>query len=93
MGKTKGFDHMKLIGRYAGGHRKLITLGRFIAAVSAIVVLIPYYDLWKIISIAVNNEDTAQISRYENNSECRSYRGTEGRSGSRTGQSRISEQL
>ena len=32
MGKTKGFDHMKLIGRYAGGHRKLITLGRFIAA-------------------------------------------------------------
>ena len=55
---------MKLIGRYAGGHRKLITLGRFIAAVSAIVVLIPYYDLWKIISIAVNNEDTAQISRY-----------------------------
>ena len=64
MGKTKGFDHMKLIGRYAGGHRKLITLGRFIAAVSAIVVLIPYYDLWKIISIAVNNEDTAQISRY-----------------------------
>ena len=55
---------MKLIGQYAGGHRKLITLGRFIAAVSAIVVLIPYYDLWKIIRIAVNNEDTAQISRY-----------------------------
>ena len=55
---------MKLIGQYAGGHSNLITLGRFIAAVSAIVVLIPYYDLWKIISIAVNNEDTAQISHY-----------------------------
>ncbi|MCR5732965.1 MAG: ABC transporter ATP-binding protein/permease [Lachnospiraceae bacterium] len=55
---------MKLIGQYAGGHRKLITLGRIIAAISAIIVLIPYYDLWKIISIAVNNEDTAQISHY-----------------------------
>lgn len=55
---------MKLIGQYAGGHRKLITLGRFIAAVSAIVVLIPYYDLWRIISIAVNNEDTGKISHY-----------------------------
>jgi len=37
---------------------------KIIAAISAIVVLIPYYDLWKIISIAVNNEDTAQISHY-----------------------------
>ncbi|MBQ8945874.1 MAG: ABC transporter ATP-binding protein [Lachnospiraceae bacterium] len=64
MGKTQKFDHMKLIGQYAGGHRKLITLGRFIAAVSAIVVLIPYYDLWRIISIAVNNEDTGKISHY-----------------------------
>ena len=64
MGKTQKFDHMKLIGQYAGGHWKLITLGRFIAAVSAIVVLIPYYDLWRIISIAVNNEDTGKISHY-----------------------------
>jgi ATP-binding cassette subfamily B protein len=55
---------MKLIRKYAGGHTTLITLGRIIAAISAIVVLIPYYDLWKIISIAVNNEDTAQISHY-----------------------------
>ncbi len=64
MGKTPKFDHMKLIGKYAGGHRHLITLGRFIAAISAVLVLIPYYDLWKIISIAVNGEDTAQISHY-----------------------------
>lgn len=55
---------MKLIRKYAGGHTTLITLGRLTAAISAIVVLIPYYDLWKIISIAVNNEDTAQISHY-----------------------------
>ncbi len=64
MGKTPKFDHMKLIGQYAGGHKKLITLGRFLAGVSAVIVLIPYYDLWKIISIAVNGEDLGQINRY-----------------------------
>ena len=55
---------MKLIRNYAGGHKNLITLGRCIAALSAILVLIPYFDLWKIISIAVNNEDTGRISHY-----------------------------
>ena len=64
MGKTEKFDHMKLIRNYAGGHKNLITLGRCIAALSAILVLIPYYDLWKIISIAVNGEDTGRISHY-----------------------------
>lgn len=64
MGKTPKFDHMKLIGKYAGGHKKLITLGRLTAGVSAIIVLIPYYDLWKIISIAVNGEDPGQIKSY-----------------------------
>ncbi len=64
MGKKMDFDHMKLIRQYAGGHRHLITLGRCIAALSAILVLIPYYDLWKIISIAVNGEDTSRISHY-----------------------------
>jgi ATP-binding cassette subfamily B protein len=55
---------MKLIRQYAGGHKHLITLGRFIAAISAVIVLVPYYDLWKIISIAVNNEDTGRIGHY-----------------------------
>jgi ATP-binding cassette subfamily B protein len=55
---------MKLIGQYAGGHRHLITLGRFLAGVSAVIVLIPYYDLWRIISIAVNGEDLSGISHY-----------------------------
>ena len=64
MGKTGNFDHMKLIGQYAGSHKFLITLGRFIAGVSAILVLIPYYDLWRIIRIAVNGEDYSQISKF-----------------------------
>lgn len=64
LGKKQEFDHMKLIRKYAGGHTALITLGRILAALSALIVLIPYYDLWKIISIAVNDEDTMQISHY-----------------------------
>ncbi len=64
MGKTQKFDHMKLIRQYAGGHKNLITLGRSIAGLSAVLVLIPYYDLWRIIRIAVNGEDPAQISTY-----------------------------
>ena len=32
MGKTEKYDHMKLIREYAGGHKKLITIGRCLAA-------------------------------------------------------------
>ncbi|SEP55850.1 ATP-binding cassette, subfamily B [Lachnospiraceae bacterium NE2001] len=64
MGKTQKFDHMKLIGQYAGGYKNLILLGRFIAGLSAVLVLIPYYDLWKIISIAVEGDDLSQINTY-----------------------------
>ena len=55
---------MKLIRQYAGGHKVLISLGRTIAGISAVMALVPYYDLWKIISIAVNGEDTGRISHY-----------------------------
>ena len=55
---------MKLIRQYAGGHKVLIPLGSTIAGVSAVMALVPYYDLWKIISIAVNGEDTSRISHY-----------------------------
>ena len=64
MGKTEKFDHMKLIGEYAGGHKALITLGRFLAAVSAVLALIPYYDLWKIIKLAVEGKETEKISHF-----------------------------
>lgn len=64
MAKVEKYDHMKLIRQYAGGHKVLITLGRVIAGISAIMALIPYYDLWKIISIAVNDEDKGLINHY-----------------------------
>ncbi len=64
MGKTVKYDHMKLIREYAGGHKNLITLGRCLAAVSAVMTLIPYYELWKIIRCAVDGEDTEMIRVY-----------------------------
>lgn len=64
MNKTEKYDHMKLIREYAGGHKNLITLGRFLAAVSAVMTLIPYYELWKIIRCAVNGESTDKIKVY-----------------------------
>ena len=64
LGKTQKYDHMKLIREYAGGHRHLITLGRCLAAVSAVMTLIPYYELWKIIRCAVNGEDSDRIKVY-----------------------------
>jgi len=64
LGKTEKFDHIKLIGEYAGGHKVLITFGRLLAAVSAVLALIPYYDLWKIIKIAVEGMEMEKISHF-----------------------------
>ena len=54
-------DIMKIINGYAGGHRHLITVGRILAAVSAFMGLVPFYDLWRIIRIAVKGEELSQI--------------------------------
>lgn len=64
MGKTQKYDHMKLIRQYAGGHKYLITLGRFLAAVSAVMTLLPYYLMWKIIRVAVNGDNPGLITTY-----------------------------
>ncbi len=64
MGKVKSTEHMKIIRQYAGSHAKLITLGRFIAAISAVLSLLPFYMLWRIIRVAVEGEDLSQITDY-----------------------------
>ncbi|WP_455529698.1 ABC transporter ATP-binding protein [Ruminococcus sp.] len=53
---------MKILNEYAGGHRHLITVGRILAAVSAFMGLVPFYDLWKIIHIAVKGEELSKIA-------------------------------
>ena len=52
---------MKIINGYAGSHRHLITVGRILASVSAFTGLVPFYDLWRIIRIAVKGEELSQI--------------------------------
>ncbi len=52
---------MKRIRPYAASHRMLITLGRVLAAVSALAAMVPFYDLWRIIKIAVSGENLGQI--------------------------------
>jgi len=64
LGKTQKYDHMKLIRQYAGEHKHLITLGRFLAAVSAVMTLLPYYLMWKIIRVAVNGDNPGLITTY-----------------------------
>ena len=61
MGKVKSKEHMKIIRQFAGSHAKLIFLGRCIAAVSAVLSLIPFYLLWKIIRVAVEGEELSSI--------------------------------
>lgn len=52
---------MKVINEYAGSYKNMIMLGRLLAVLSAFVALIPFYDLWKIIKIAVDGENLSQI--------------------------------
>ena len=53
---------LKTLNGYAGGFKHLITAGRIIAAVSALAALVPFYDLWMIVSIAVKGEELSKIS-------------------------------
>ena len=64
MGKAPKYDHMKLIRQFAGGHKHLITLGRILAGLSAVITLIPFYLLWKIIAVAVEGTDLERINGY-----------------------------
>ena len=53
---------MKVINEYAGSYRYVIVLGRVLAALSALAGMVPYYDLWRIIKVAVSGENLSQIS-------------------------------
>lgn len=59
--KGKGKEHLKIIKSYAGSHGKLIMAGRILAAISAVLALIPYYDIWKIIKVATEGEELDRI--------------------------------
>ena len=64
MGKAPKYDHMKLIRQFAGGYKHLITLGRILAGLSAVITLIPFYLLWKIIAVAIEGTVLERINGY-----------------------------
>ena len=59
--KDQKYNPMKNIVRFAGGHRHLITAGRILAGLSAILALVPFYDLWQIIKIALSGKELDAI--------------------------------
>ncbi len=64
MEKKKKVQHMTIIREYAGGYTKLMILGRCLAAVSAVMTLVPYWQLWKIIKTALSGNDSRKITVY-----------------------------
>ncbi len=51
----------KLIKPFAGSYMTLITLGQILAGISAAIAMVPFYDLWKIIKVAVSGENLTEI--------------------------------
>ncbi|WP_283171607.1 energy-coupling factor transporter ATPase [Curtanaerobium respiraculi] len=61
MEDTEKTSVMKILNEYAGSRRHLITLGRILAAISAFVALVPFYELWKIIRVAISGQNLGDI--------------------------------
>ncbi len=62
MEKNEKIDVMKIIDPYAGKCKGVLTLGRLLAALSAFVALIPFYDIWKILKVALNGGERSEMS-------------------------------
>ncbi|MCR4956696.1 MAG: ABC transporter ATP-binding protein/permease [Lachnospiraceae bacterium] len=52
---------LKLIKPYMDGYEKTIFLGRFLAAVSALLAMVPYYEIWKLLKIAISGKHLDEI--------------------------------
>lgn len=60
--KPKKESPLKLLMGYAGAYKYLVSVGRTLAALSALVAMVPYYNIWKIIKIAVEGENLSAIT-------------------------------
>lgn len=58
--KEKPMDAIKA---YLGNYKYLIAAGRTLSAVSAIIGFLPFYEIWKIIHIAIEGTNLNQISQ------------------------------
>lgn len=53
---------LSLIKEYLGSYKYLVMLGRTLAAIAALCGLVPFYEIWKIISIAIEGTHLEEIS-------------------------------
>lgn len=60
--KPKKESPLKLLMGYAGAYKYLVSVGCTLAALSALVAMVPYYNIWKIIKIAVEGENLSAIT-------------------------------
>ena len=61
MKEVKTKDLMKIIYDYAGRRKILIIIGRILAATSALIAMVPFYLLWRIIQIAIDGTNLKGI--------------------------------
>ena len=61
MKEVKTKDLMKIIYDYAGGRKILIIIGRILAATSALIAMVPFYLMWRIIQIAIDGKNFKDI--------------------------------
>lgn len=54
---------LKLLSQYMEGYDKLIVLGRILAAASALVAMFTYYEIWRILKIALSGENLDTIPK------------------------------
>lgn len=66
--KQKKKSSLSVLMRYAGGHKWLTYISLALAAISAWIALIPFYDIWRIIKeileVRPNFSEAVNISRY-----------------------------
>ena len=66
--KQKKKSTLSALMRYAGGHKRFTYISLALAAISAWIALIPFYDIWRIIKeileVRPNFSEAVNISRY-----------------------------
>lgn len=66
--KQKKKSSLSALMRYAGGHKRFTYISLALAAISAWIALIPFYDIWRIIKeileVRPNFSEAVNISRY-----------------------------
>ena len=62
MEKKEKVNVKKIIDLYSGNSGGILTLGRILAGISAITALVPFYDIWKIMKVAIDGGGRSEMT-------------------------------